>query len=46
MDSLTAEILEWDLSHLSLQQIEHLHALKNQIQKTILVEYIERKRGT
>lgn len=39
MDPLTAKILTYDMGHLSQQEIEHLHALKNLVQKQIIRDY-------
>lgn len=45
MDSLTAEILSWDLGHLTQQQIEHLHALKAQAMNKIARDFLAQHKG-
>lgn len=46
MTDPTASILNYDLSHLTQQQIEHLHALKNIAQALHLREYLEKRKGS
>lgn len=41
MDPITQEIVTWDMSHLTQQQIMHLHALKNLALKVHLREYVQ-----
>lgn len=38
MDAITSEIITWDMGHLTLQQVAHLHALKNLAQKEIYLK--------
>lgn len=46
MDTVTKEVLNYDLSHLTQQQIHHLHTLKeiarNEQLKVNLMDYIAR----
>lgn len=43
-DDPTLWVINLDLSHLTQQEIEHLHALKNLAQRQILGQWINKNR--
>lgn len=45
MDPLTAQILAWDVEHLTAEQLEFLHALRNQAQRIVCLQYVKNRKG-